>query len=136
MKKAICCVAFTAFIVFSSFLSCVEKESYDVKVVNKSVDTIYVYVQVGAQIKEPYFENLRSYSLHYILPDSSYTQKVYVEEDFFLDHISVIVFKKKTIENYSIDEIRQKKIMDWGLVYSFEELDRMGHCIEYTGEAK
>ena len=49
MKKAICCVAFTAFIVFSSFLSCVETESYDVKVVNKSVDTIYVYVQVLTQ---------------------------------------------------------------------------------------
>ena len=50
------------------------------------------------------------------------------------DKIALIVLKKTTYEKYTIEEIREKRIMDYGIVYSYEELERMGFVIKYAGQ--
>lgn len=114
----------------------VDDEYYDVTIVNNSTDTIYTHVQGGVDIREPYFEDLWDYSVRCIFPDTSFTYSMRKEAHFYDHRISLIVLKKTTYEKYTIEEIRTQKIMDYGVVYSYEELEKMNFVIKYTGQEK
>lgn len=52
-----------------------------------------------------------------------------------LEHttFSFVVFSIETHDKYSIDELREKNIMDWGVAYKYDELEKMGMTIEFRG---
>lgn len=110
------------------------EEYYNIKIVNNSSDTIFVHFQGGVNIREPYFEDLWDYSLECVIPDSVLTYPTQKMTNYHDDRFSLVVLKKTTYEKYSIDEIREKRIMDYGIVYSYEELEKMGFAIKYAGQ--
>ena len=119
--------------------SCIEwflpnDEYYNVKIVNNSSDTIFVHIQGGVNIREPYFEDLWDYSVECIVPDSALIDRTIKGPNYHNERFSLVVLKKTTYEKYSIDEIREKRIMDYGIVYSYEELEKMGFVIKYAGQ--
>ena len=110
-------------------------EYYNVTIENNSLDTIYTDIMCGNNALKYDFDKLRDFYLERILPDSSRTIP-YIEKlpNYKNDKIALIVLKKTTYEKYSIEEIREKRIMDYGIVYSYEELERMGFVIKYAGQ--
>ena len=120
--------------------SCVEwflpnDEYYNVTIVNNSVDTIYTDIMCGNNVLKYDYDKLQDFYLERILPDSSRTIP-YIEKlpNYKNDKIALIVLKKTTYEKYTIEEIREKRIMDYGIVYSYEELEKMGFAIKYAGQ--
>lgn len=115
----------------------VDDEYYSITIANKSVDTIYTDIICGNNAQKYDYDKLRCFYLERILPDSSrtipYIAKLANYKD---DKIALIVLKKATYEKYSIEEIRAQKIMDYGVVYSYEELEKMNFVIKYTGQEK
>lgn len=109
-------------------------EYYHVTVVNQSNDTIFTHVQCRVDITEPYFEDLANYNVNIILPSESFKYPIRKESDFYGDKFSLIVLKKSTCEKYTIDEVREQKIMDYGVVYSYYDLEKMKFVITYTGQ--
>ena len=114
----------------------VDDEYYDVTIVNNSSDTVFVHFQGGVDIREPYFEDMWDYSLERILPDSTFIYPTTKGPDYYNHRFSLIVLNRATYEKYSIEEIRTQKIMDYGVVYSYEDLEKMGFVIKYTGQEK
>ena len=111
-------------------------EYYNIKIVNNSSDTIFVHFQGGVDIRELYFEDLWDYSVECVIPDSTLTYPTQKKPNYHNNRFSLIVLKKTTQEKYSIDEIRENRIMDYGVVYSYEELEKMNFIIKYTGQEK
>ena len=113
----------------------VDDEYYDVTIVNKSVDTIYTDIICGNNALKYDYDKLRNFYLERILPDSSRTIPYIAKlSNYKDDKIALIVLKKTTYEKYTIEEIRTQKIMDYGVVYSYEDLEKMGFVIKYTGQ--
>jgi len=52
----------------------------------------------------------------------------------FIFAASFVVFSKETYGKYTIDEIRENGIMDWGRAYRYEELKKMNMTISYKGK--
>ena len=113
----------------------VNDEYYSVTIENNSVDTIYVDFTCGENVQSYNFEELQDYYLDSILPESSMTVP-YIEKlpHYSRDQIALIVLKKSTYEKYTIEEIRENRIMDYGVVYTYRNLEKMGFVIKYTGQ--
>ena len=69
-----------------------------------------------------------------MITDSALTYPTQKIPNYHDDRFSLVVLKKTTYEKYTIEEIREKRIMDYGIVYSYDELERMGFVIKYAGQ--
>ncbi len=138
LHRKICLAA--VFVVCNFFISCrVFCEFCDEKYVtchfhNSSSDTIYLYPEIRTDIPvRPSIIGLEGdYALNKLVPDSILKMEIIADD---LEHttFSFVVFSIETHDKYSIDELREKNIMDWGVAYKYDELEKMGMTIEFRG---
>ena len=103
---------------------------------NAAPDTIYVYSEFRNDIPfKPSVAHIRGYEVFELSPDSLF--ETHLRESVIKPEktvFSFVVFSKETYGKYTIDEIRENGIMDWGRAYRYEELKKMNMTISYKGK--
>lgn len=141
LYRKICLAAI--FAVSLLFISCrVVCEFCDEKYVtchfhNSSSDIIYLYPEIRSDIPaRPSVIGLEGdYALKKLVPDSILKMEI-IADDLENTTFSFVVFSKETHDKYSIDELRENNIMDWGVAYKYNELEKMDMTVVFRGFSK
>ena len=99
------------------------------RVYNLTNDTVYYHIYSAANGRGLTTSKVFEYSLDTVRPKSS------VSDDWDLaglKHLGMnfILLEQSTIEKYSLDEIREQNIYDFGAVYHYSDLEKMQFTIE------
>lgn len=112
---------------FADLLSEFKEGAQAVKVINKTNAPLFYMINHRGEISTK--NVMGEYYFTEVLPDSV---SIFGSDDLEEHPIAIVVLREDTYNKYSIDEIRDNNIYDYGVIYTYKVLQRMEFTIEIT----